>query len=137
MNKIKEGALFGFGFAVIVILVSYVYSLVAMNLYGFDDYEFDQSTENVEILESRIEKRDDRLVVLGQYRNNGKADLYGLTISADFFGEDNTFLDQCEKSASEGLEAGAASYFRIDCSSCADLTLEEVANHEIKVTNAY
>ena len=137
MKKIKEGALFAIGFTIVAFAISYGYSIIVANFYDYDEFDFGQSTENVEVIESRIEKRENRLVVLGKFQNNGDTKLSSLTITADFFGKDGTFLDQCKEYSSGSLLAGSSAHFRLECSSCADLTLDDVASHDVKVTSSF
>jgi hypothetical protein len=137
MQKIKDGALFAVGFTIVAIAITYAYSSIIATMYDSDDFMMGQSTDDITVLESRIVKRDDRLVVLGKYQNDGDQSWSSLTIKADFFGVDDSFLDQCEEYSSGSLESGQEAYFRLECSSCADLTLDDVASHKVYVADGY
>ena len=137
MQKIKDGALFAIGFMVVAIALGYAYSYIAMKFFDASDYGIGVPTDSIKIVESRLEKRENRIVVLGKYRNDGDSSLNNLTIQADFFAADGTFLDQCEDYSSGALAAGQEAYFKLECSSCADLTLDDIDSHKVIVTSAY
>jgi len=137
MEKIKDGALFAIGFTVVAIAIAYGFSAIYEQFGDTADYVFNDPAEGISIEESRIVRRSDRLVVLGKYKNSTDADLSNFRVNADFFGPDQTFLDQCDDYVSEDLAAGAEAYFKIECSSCADLTLDDVTSHTIYVSSGY
>ncbi len=139
MQKIKEGALFAIGFTIVAITVGYAYAYVLSKVFeeDYDSFSDFQSFDNIKILETRLETRDNRIVVLGKYKNEGESKMSGLTIKADFFGSDGTFLDQCDEYLSDSVAAGQEAYFKLECSSCADISLGDVDSHEVAVTSGY
>ncbi len=137
MQKIKEGALFAIGFTIVALTIGYAYAFIVSKMFDEGDYGFSQPIENIKILESRLEKRENRIVVLGKYKNEGDSKLSSLTIQADFFGASGTFLDQCDEYSSGSLAAGQEAYFKLECSSCADLTLDDIDSHKVSVTSGF
>ena len=139
MQKIKEGALFAIGFTIVAITIGYVYAYILSKVIedDYDNFSVYQSLDDIKIMESRLETRENRIVVLGKYKNEGDSEMSSLTIKADFFGSDGTFLDQCDEYLSGSVAAGQEAYFKLECSSCADISLEEVDSHEVAVTSGY
>ncbi|MDJ0940555.1 MAG: hypothetical protein QNJ00_12420 [Woeseiaceae bacterium] len=132
MQKIKEGALFGLGFTVVAIAVvmAFVFIVEQFEKYDAEPYVA-PPPEDVVIGDTRIEEREDRLVVLGSLENNGLAPVSYFDLRVNLFGENDLFLDQCEVTFDQVIEPSSTAYFKIRCSACNDVPLEDVVRHEV------
>jgi hypothetical protein len=137
MQKIKDGALFAIGFMIVALVIGYGYSLIASAIFGVgDDFLAGQSVK-IDVLESRLVRRDDRIVVLGRFANRDDKTWRRVTIRADLFGENELFLDQCEESLGGNFGSGEESNFKLVCASCADLTIDDIASHKVTIADGF
>lgn len=74
--------------------------------------------------------------ILGTVANEGPTSWRSVTLRADLFDAQGTFVDQCGASLRAPLVPGASEYFKIVCGGCDDRKLPEFETYRVRVVDA-
>ena len=114
--RLFDGFLLGLGFSIPFTAVYLGVTYYTTDIM-FEKYQVDVSEPNYGLVlgESRVEVQDKKYVVLGTVTNPISADVTGVNIEAEFFGEDGTFIEKCSGTLSGELKSSATRNYRIRC----------------------
>jgi hypothetical protein len=143
----KKGALFGFGFGLVVstlfVVVAYVgfYSFVEKNEVAIlDDNMFSDESRGsegkngsgIEIVNFRDIKNGNYTYIVGSYKNTSNATVSSVKFEAEFFDKDGNFVWQEHESIYKNIEPNETQHFAIKCG-CHDHSIPEYSKVIVNV----
>ena len=130
MDNFRAGVLFGTGFTIAFVAIAYAFFFILEEMETTD--RVDLGSKDVEIVSSRIVELENRIVVLGNSRNISGETLSVVTLDVELFDSDGELLDRCD-AAIRRLMPDEEQSFKVVCSSCNDIAVEDIVTHEIEV----
>ena len=128
-SKILHGFLFGIGLSV-ALGVAYYYMTLQMMERMQEVYS--PTTDFVEITKHRELERDEKLVFLGEVKNNGEEDVNSISLNVDLY-KDGEFVKQCTDHISK-LVAGKTRNFEMTCGGgCSKNPIVEHDSYKISI----
>lgn len=88
------------------------------------------------VTEHRGRPNGDFFEILGAVSNDGSTSWRGVTLRADLFDAQGTFVDQCGAHLRAPLVPGAREYFKIVCGGCDDRKLPEFETYQVRIVDA-
>jgi len=145
--KIGNGFLTGLGFAVVLAIFywgAYMYFESNSKSYSFDETGDSEcrnfkkcekgSGLNISVLTEKITSEE--FVLLGEVSNSGDIDWTSVNLKAELFDENDVFIEECKHYINEKIPPKSKVNFKLNCSKCSDIQLENYSSYKIKVTNA-
>jgi len=140
MLKVMVGFLYGCGFMLSVSGAMYfVFESQFEDDMELADGAFQQYDDSANLLLSVSSESitENEFILLGTIQNNGDMEWTQVSLKADLFAEDGSFLDQCEDYVSEQLSPGEFIYFKMSCGSeCSQFALQNFSTYKLVITDA-
>ncbi|MES9833572.1 MAG: hypothetical protein ABW139_15155 [Candidatus Thiodiazotropha sp. DIVDIV] len=117
-SKIYDGFLLGLGFS-IPFSIFYALTTVVTTNYMMSDYRVENEAPNygITIENMRIEEAEGKYIVIGEVTNTLDRNQSLIYLEAEFFGDNNLFIDKCSGRLGGELMANSTRNFRIRCES--------------------
>ncbi len=113
-KKIGEGFIFGIGAGITAgFIFAFISQMMMQNMWSTEA----ETIDKVSIFDHHEVNRNGITFILGTAENNSDNSLRSLTIKADLYDENGTFVKQCTEYLST-LHAKKKSNFEISCKSC-------------------
>ena len=97
--------------------------------------EFDENSGLI-ILSHESRRYDNKLILLGQIKNNGQETWSNIHIEVDLFNSKNAFVDQCSDLIWGDIRPEQTRNFKVTCGECDDDPPVEFETYEIKILDA-
>jgi len=147
-HKIIFGFFIGIGFSIAMIIVfafaGYIYDYFnkeettpsEIETYKLSRVEFDENSGLV-IQSHKSQRFDNKLIILGQVKNNGPEKWEHIRIEVELFDSDKNFVDQCSNFISGTMKTNQTRNFKITCGGCNNEPLVEFSTYGINIVDAY
>ena len=142
-RTVRNGFLSGIGFGVAVVLVFWI----AGNLfqseakkeiinYELSHVEFDENS-GLAIEDHEITVLQNKIVLLGQVKNNGPNNWKHVQIEVELFDSKGKFVDKCSTYVSGTIKEDEIRNFKATCGGCGDQPPVEFSTYEVKIVEAH
>ncbi|HAD10075.1 MAG TPA: hypothetical protein DCF62_11380, partial [Porticoccaceae bacterium] len=86
------------------------------------------------ITSEKISETD--FIVLGNIKNSGSMDWDNIMLKAELFNSRGEFIEECTEILDATLKPDTSQNFKLSCSSCAKVNLEDYASHKVEIISA-
>ena len=145
--KIANGFLAGLGFAVVLAIFYWGAYMIfenkskefTVNETGDSECRNFKKCEKeagltVKILSERASSEE--FVLLGEVSNSGDIDWTSVNLKAELFDENETFIEECTHYINEKVSPQSKVNFKLNCSKCSKIQLENYNSYKIKIVDA-
>ncbi len=146
-SKIGTGLLYGIGFFIVMAIFMWGSTFYFENkreemLYGdaesgeCKDYKRCMESSGLVLGVTSERITEEEFVLFGNIRNEGNTEWTTVDVQAELFDEEGNYIDECKSYVDKRVFPGETTNFKLDCSKCSTVNLENYHSYKVSITDA-